>query len=53
MKIEYDPAKRLQTLASRGLDFEDAIAIFEGDVIDIPDNRGRLWRDQNGHGWMS
>ena len=30
MKIGYDPAKRAVTLAERGLDFEDAAAVFAG-----------------------
>lgn len=30
MKISYDAAKRLRTLAERGLDFEDAPKLFEG-----------------------
>ncbi len=30
MRITYDPAKRARTLAERGLDFEDAIFVFEG-----------------------
>ena len=39
MKITYDPAKRAATLRVRGLDFEEAVAVFGGTVIDIPDRR--------------
>lgn len=28
MRISYDPAKREWTLATRGLDFEDAVEVF-------------------------
>jgi uncharacterized DUF497 family protein len=30
MRITYDPAKRQKTLDERGLDFEDAPAVFAG-----------------------
>ena len=30
MKIEYDPAKRIETLARRGLDMSDAGLVFDG-----------------------
>jgi uncharacterized protein len=30
MRISFDPAKRLRTLADRGLDFEDAAIVFDG-----------------------
>ncbi len=39
MRITYDPAKRARTLAERGLDFEDASAIFEGIAVEIEDLR--------------
>jgi uncharacterized DUF497 family protein len=39
MQIGYDPAKRLRTLAERGLDFEDAARVFEGRTYTIPDDR--------------
>jgi uncharacterized DUF497 family protein len=39
MKITCDPAKRVATLAERGLDFEDAIEVFSGDTLDFPDER--------------
>jgi uncharacterized DUF497 family protein len=37
--ISYDPTKRNQTLRLRGLDFDDAVRVFDGMVIDIPDLR--------------
>ena len=39
MKITSDPAKRAATLAERGLDFEDAAEVFQGDTLDFPDDR--------------
>lgn len=39
MKITFDPAKRAATLAERGLDFEDADEVFQGDTLDSPDDR--------------
>ena len=39
MKITRDPAKRAVTIAERGLDFEDAAEVFEGDTLDFPDER--------------
>jgi uncharacterized protein len=39
MPITYDPAKRAWTIRERGLDFEDAAAVFAGWTIDIPDVR--------------
>ena len=39
MRITYDPAKRLRTLAERGLDFEDAAPIFDGQTVEIEDTR--------------
>lgn len=39
MKITYDPAKRDRTLQDRGLDFEDAPAIFAGATVEIVDTR--------------
>ena len=39
MKITFDPAKRAATLAERGLDFEDAGEVFQGDTLDFPDGR--------------
>ena len=39
MEIEYDPAKRLQTLEHRGLDMEDAHLVFAGLKVTILDDR--------------
>jgi uncharacterized DUF497 family protein len=39
VQIEYDPEKRRRTMSERGLDFESAAAVFQGPVIDIPDER--------------
>ena len=39
MRIDFDPTKRHWTIETRGLDFADAGTFFEGDVIDILDDR--------------
>jgi uncharacterized DUF497 family protein len=39
VRITFDPAKREHTLAERGLDFEDAILVFEGVTVEIEDRR--------------
>ena len=39
MRITYDPAKRTRTLAERGLDFEDALIVFEGLTVEVEDTR--------------
>jgi hypothetical protein len=39
MRITFDPAKRQQTLADRGLDFEDAATVFAGPTLEIEDRR--------------
>ena len=39
MRISYDPAKRLKTLDERGLDFEDAPAVFAGLTFEVEDTR--------------
>ena len=39
MEIEYNPVKRDATLANRGLDFADAVAIFAGRHISRVDDR--------------
>ena len=39
MRISYDSAKRDQTLAERGLDFDDAIQVFEGVTVEVEDTR--------------
>jgi len=39
MLVTFDPAKRNKTLLERGLDFEDAVYVFEGDNVEIEDTR--------------
>jgi uncharacterized DUF497 family protein len=39
MKITFDPAKRANTLTDRGLDFADAVEVFAGKALNIPDQR--------------
>ena len=39
MRITYNPEKRLRTLVERGLDFEDAIEVFEGLTLEIEGTR--------------
>lgn len=39
MRVSYDPAKRASTLAERGLDFDDAATVFEGQTVEIDDTR--------------
>jgi uncharacterized DUF497 family protein len=39
MRITFDPAKRVKTLAERGLDFADAAQIFTGLHATLEDTR--------------
>ena len=39
MKIAYDPLKRALTMERRGLDFEDAIGVFDGTTVEAIDDR--------------
>jgi len=39
MRISYDPYKREKALADRGLDFEDAVVVFDGLTVEIEDLR--------------
>jgi uncharacterized DUF497 family protein len=39
MKITFDPAKRASALRDRNLDFVDAVEVFAGKVLNIPDER--------------
>ena len=39
MRITFDPAKRRATLADRGLDFADAVHVFEGPTLEVEDQR--------------
>ncbi|MBE2223444.1 MAG: BrnT family toxin [Anaerolineae bacterium] len=39
MEIEYDPAKREQTLENRGLDFDRCHDVFNGPILEMEDTR--------------
>jgi hypothetical protein len=39
MRISFDPGKRRTTLAERGLDFADAVHVFEGPTLELEDRR--------------
>jgi uncharacterized DUF497 family protein len=39
MRITFDPVKREWTLRERGLDFEDATAVFGGPSFTFEDDR--------------
>ena len=39
MAVTFDPAKRDKTLSERGLDFADAIEVFNGTTLDFEDRR--------------
>lgn len=39
MRITYDKTKRERTLAERGLDFEDAVFVFQGLTLEVDDTR--------------
>ena len=39
MRITSDPVKRDKTLADRGLDFDDAITVFDGLTVEVEDTR--------------
>ncbi len=39
MRLTFDPAKRERTLRERGLDFADAMIVFEGTTVEIDDTR--------------
>ena len=39
MRVTFDPAKRAKTLAERGLDFEDAVVVFQGTTVEMEDTR--------------
>ena len=39
MRISYDPSKRERAIADRGLDFADAVAVFEGLTVEVEDTR--------------
>lgn len=39
MRISYDPSKREKALADRGLDFVDAVVVFDGLTVEVEDTR--------------
>jgi uncharacterized DUF497 family protein len=39
VQITYDPTKRARTLETRGLDFEDALEVFQGITVEVEDLR--------------
>ena len=39
MQIKFDQAKRVKTLAERGLDFADAARVFAGVTLEVEDTR--------------
>jgi uncharacterized DUF497 family protein len=39
MRVSYDPSKRDKALADRGLDFADAVAVFDGLTVEVEDTR--------------
>ena len=39
MRVSYDPSKRERALTDRGLDFEDAVVVFDGLTIEVEDTR--------------
>ncbi len=46
MDISFDPTKRAETLARRGLDFADAGAVFAGRTIAVQDARRDYGEDR-------
>ncbi len=39
MTVTFDPAKRAATIDARGLDFLDAVRVFDGPVFELEDAR--------------
>ena len=39
MHVSYDLSKREKALADRGLDFEDAVVVFDGLTVEVEDTR--------------
>ena len=46
VEFEWDENKRLSNLAANGMDFEDAIAIWEGPVLEVPSAQPRPDEDR-------
>jgi uncharacterized protein len=39
VRLTFDAVKRARTLAERGLDFADAALVFEGNTLEVTDDR--------------
>ena len=39
VKFDWDPAKNDANIAKHGIDFYDAVRVFEGPLLEYPDNR--------------
>jgi hypothetical protein len=39
MRVSYDLSKREKALSDRGLDFEDAVVVFDGLTVEVEDMR--------------
>jgi uncharacterized protein len=39
VRVSYDPSKREKSLADRGLDFDDALVVFDGLTVEVEDTR--------------
>jgi len=39
MEYEWDEVKRLVNLRKHGIDFIDALSVFDGDILTVEDNR--------------
>jgi uncharacterized DUF497 family protein len=46
LDISFDPAKRAETLARRGLDFSDAATVFGGRTVTVQDTRRDYGEDR-------
>jgi uncharacterized DUF497 family protein len=46
MRYEWDPAKNAANVAKHAVSFEDAIRIFEGPVLEVPDRRREYGEDR-------
>jgi uncharacterized DUF497 family protein len=46
LEVSFDPAKRAETLARRGLDFADAEKVFEGRTVTAQDRRRDYGEDR-------
>lgn len=46
MRYEWDAAKNAANVAKHAVSFEDAIRIFEGPVLEVPDRRREYGEDR-------